>query len=544
MKNLRRRTEYLRSAAGNHGKEILCVCLTGVLSVGLSLFFIYVSKLLIDTASGNADGDRSIGFYTALLVIAMACQLICDAVDRWNSVRVQLRTGNDLRHRVFDRILRSEWSGLAGYHTGDIVNRIERDVSAVVSLLTVSFPAVAVMCIQFLAAMYFFICLDVWLPLIIAGILPLFLLGSRFYMKRIYRYTSEIRQTDSRIQAVIQESLQQRTVIKSLEQDDGRVGVLDGLQDMFKAHFMDRTRFSVISRAFVSAAFASGYLAAFLWGIAGPHAGTVTFGAMAAFLQLVSKIQRPVADIARFIPVLGEAMASADRLQELESVPLENKERQIRFPRTPDIVMENISFIYPDGSKTVLEDFTCRIPAGSMVAVTGSTGRGKTTFIRLLLALIRPGKGQARLCTPEFSAEISPETRSNFTYVPQGNTLFSGTVRENLLMGNPEASEERMLDALHLAAAGFVTDLPEGLDTEIGEQALGLSEGQAQRIAIARALLRDSHIFLLDEATSALDEATERQLMENLASRRSGKTFIFVTHHAAVSSRCDMIIRL
>ena len=245
-----------------HRKGIFLSCLIGIISVALSLLFIYLSKLLIDTATGHAQ-SAPLQTCALLLILIVVLQLLCDAIDSWNGVRVQIGAGNALRHRLFTRILQSEWSGPARFHTGDMVNRIERDTSSVVNLLTVSLPNFVIMGIQLLAAMVFFCYLDTWLPLIIIGVFPFLLIGSRFYMRRMYRYTHKIRNTDSRIQSIIQESLQQRTVIKALEQDEQHIGKLDEQQTLLKKQFMRRTYFSISSRTCVSAAFACGYLIAF-----------------------------------------------------------------------------------------------------------------------------------------------------------------------------------------------------------------------------------------------------------------------------------------
>ena len=273
--------------------------------------------------------------------------------------------------------------------------------------------------------------------------------------------------------------------------------------------------------------------------------GLITFGTMAAFLQLVGKIQQPVLALARLMPAFAGAFTAVDRLQELEEMPTEEADAEmVRFERVPDVEIRNLSFRYTSGDRLVFRHFSCDFPAGSCTAVVGETGRGKTTLIRLLLALAVPDDGYIRLCADSRSCCVGPETRCNFTYVPQGNTLFSGTVRDNLRMGNPQATEEDMRLALHTAVADFVFDMPGGLDASLGEMGGGLSEGQAQRIAIARALLRPGHIVLLDEATSALDPETELSFMENLRRDYAGRTFIFVTHHRALAEACGRILSL
>ena len=535
---------YLWRILDGYRWSVLLSCLTGIFSVGLGLLFIYLSKLAIDAAT--AGQREEIFRYGAMLVMTTLLQLACNAADNWIAVRTQIRVGNAMRSRLLAHLLHSRWGELERFHTGDVVNRVESDASALVGLLTNSVPAFVIMGLQLLAALVFFCHLDARLPWIVVGVLPLFLLGGRVYMKRMYRHTGKLRQSDSRIQAIIQESLQQRSVVKALELGEGRLDKLDRQQESLCTRLMERTRFSILSRICVSAAFAGGYLAAFLWGVCGLSAGTISFGTMAAFLQLVGKIQQPVWDMARLVPSVVEGRTSVRRLRELETLAAEEDGDGIRFKEIPDVVVNNITFTYAKGDTPVFSGFSCRFPAGSRTAVVGETGKGKTTLLRLLLAFDVPQSGSIKLCPPQGGEEVpvSSRTRCNFTYVPQGNTLFSGTVRDNLRLGNPRATSEEMRRALHAAAADFVFALPRGLDTFIGEQGSGLSEGQAQRIAVARALLRNRPILLLDEATSALDEETERQLMENLEREYAGRTVIFITHHAAVAARCGQTIRI
>ena len=547
--------KYIWEVSRGQRGRILLSCLTGIIGVAVSLAFIYASKVVIDIATGAAIGSLT---NAAILTIALLiAQLLCGAVDTWLSTRMQVETGNALRHRLFSRLLQSRWNELERFHTGDIVNRVEQDTASIVELLTSTIPAFIVTIVQLIAAFVFFCFLDPSLPWVVVGILPIFLLGSRFYMKRMRRYTREIRQSDSRIQSVIQESLQHRTVIKTLEQGDRHIGKLDDLQDALRNQIFGRTRFSLSARMLVAFAFSGGYLTAFLWGAVRLSTGSITFGTMTAFLQLVGKVQRPALDLSRLLPSFINALTAVERLMELEELPAEASGASQLFPQTPDLQLKDVTFSYSTGDRPILNHFSCNFPAGSCTAVLGETGAGKTTLIRLLLALADPQEGsitlssanitQSSLSTlnsPLSTLEVSPQTRSNFVYVPQGNTLFSGTIRDNLLMGNPYATEAEMLQALRTACAGFVLSLPDGIDANLNEQGGGLSEGQAQRIAIARALLRPGHILLLDEATSALDPETERQLIKNLRRDCTGKTFIFITHHPAVAEACEATIQL
>lgn len=533
---------YIKQASKGYRGGIILSCAIGIMAVMLSLAFIYYSKHVIDVATGAASG--SIASALIILAVTIIFQLLVGAAATWVGTRLNVSMGNALRRGVFSRLMSSRWAELERFHTGDMVNRVERDTEAVVSVLSGSVPAFAVSFFQFAVALAFFCLLDPWLPWLVVAVFPVLLLGGRFYMKKMYRYTLRIRQSDSLIQSTIQESLQQRGVVKALEQAAGRVGSLDCQQSALRGQVMGRTRFSILSRSFVSAAFAFGYLAVFAWGVVLLGRGAITFGTMAAFLQLVGKVQYPILDMARILPSLVEVFASVDRLNELGRMAADDTGRRELTPGVPDIVFSGVTFGYGKGDAPVLRDFSCVLPAGSCTAVLGVTGRGKTTLVRLLLAFVEPSEGSVALVCDGRRYPVSALTRCNFTYVPQGNTLFSGTIRDNLLMGNQRATDAEMLRALRTAEASFVSSLPRGLDTAIGEQGAGLSEGQAQRIAVARALLRNSHILLFDEATSALDAATEARLVANVRAACAGKTLIFVTHHEAVAAVCDHVLRL
>lgn len=537
----RRYFSYLWVLSSGQRIQMLLCCLTGMVGVVLSLLFIYFTKQVIDAASLGMSFARP-AMYTGLLLLM---QLACSVWHRWLSTRLQVTYGNALRHRLFERLLRVRGQEVEQMHSGDLMNRIEQDSAAISSLLTSTLPGMLVTVVQLVAAFLFFCWLDATLPWIVAGVLPLMLPAARRYVGRMKRFTHRIRQSDSEIQSVIQESLQHRSVVQTLEQNRHHVERLDTLQRVLVQQVDDRMRFSLLARTVVAAIFSGGYLTAFLWGAYRLSHGSITFGTLTAFLQLVGKVQSPVLDLSRLLPTVVHALTAVDRLMELEWMNQEERGEAIRFTETPDIELHEVTYAYGPHEEPVLRNLSCRIPAGRFVAVVGTTGRGKSTLLKLILALIRPQQGKVWLTSAEGKrVEVSALTRGNLVYVPQGNTLFSGTVRDNLRMGRPEATDEELHEVLRVAEADFVLQLPHGLDTRLNELGNGLSEGQAQRIAIARALLRPGRILLFDEASSALDAETEQRLLQHLRSYCQGKTLLFVTHHAAVVKACDQQIAL
>ena len=542
MKGLAKYFRWLwQNSAGVRGRLFLNV-LFGTLNVGLTLLFIALCKHLVDIATGVAEG--SIPMFAGIVIGVIVLRLLVTAVN----VRIENLTTSKMnfiiRRRLYSALLQSKWNGRERLHSGDTLNRLETDVSTVTGVICSDTPQLFSTLIQLLAAVAYLSTMDVRLALVLLVITPVFLVVSRLFFRKMRSLTRNIRDTESRVQSHLQESLQHRVVISSMENGSQMEDRLDDLQDIEYGQVKERTRFTIFARTVVGATFSFGYIAAFLWGVYGISTAAITFGVMTAFLQLVGQIQRPVVNITRQIPSFIYSTASIDRLIELEDSPKEETGEPVRIEGPLGIRVEELTFRYPDGDTDVFSGLNHDFAPLSRTAIVGETGIGKSTLIRLILALLEPGSGSITIYGSSSSAKASPLTRCNLVYVPQGNTLFSGTIRENLLMGDPEASEERLVEVLEVAQAGFVFSLPAGMDSLCGEGGAGLSEGQAQRIAIARGLLRPGSILLLDEFSSSLDPETEEKLMESVSRFAEGKTVIFITHREKVSSWCDSILKL
>lgn len=523
------------------------IMLCHVLIAGCAIGFVYVSKKLVDVAVAMFEGRDlmdGLTLWAALMVGIVIFRIGLNALRTYLQTTTEIKLKNSFRRRIFDILLHLQSNGGTRHHSGDMLNRMQEDVRMVSSVMAGAIPNLLGTVLQFVAAFAFLVCLDMRLALLIVIVVPVGILIGKYITGRIRNLTLDIRKSDSLVQAHLQESLQHITLLQSLEHTDSSASTLDGLQGNLYGNELRRTRFSVISRICMSLALQAGHIIAFLWGVAGISTGTVTYGMMTAFLQLVGQIQRPLVDMSSQVPSIIHATASVDRIMELEALPQENVSEAHSLAGIVGIRFEDVSFAYSESSNLVLNGFSYDFMPGSRTSIVGPTGVGKSTMIRIMLSLLKPVKGRVMLYSDEEHVEVSPATRCNLVYVPQGNSLFSGTVRDNLLMGNPEATEEQMTSALHTAAADFVFDLPGGLDTQCFEAGAGLSEGQAQRIAIARALLRPGSILLLDEFSSALDAETENVLLERLTSHLPDHTMIFITHREKIIDYCDSVLRL
>ncbi len=520
--------------------------LTGVIGVGLDFAFIWATKRCIDTATHQTEGSLT---ESALLLGAVMAAIIALGFARnWLAAILGVQSTNKIQRRMFETVLGSVWLGRDRQHTGDTMNRLDRDVRDVTSVISNTLPQALIVTCRLIGAFVFLCVYDARLACALMVITPLFIALSKFYVRRMRALTRDIRKTDSEIQSIMQESLQHRIMLKTMEQEEGVVERLGLSQQSLSDQIRYRTRFSSVSNALVNIGFAGGYLVAFLWGAWRLEQGLITYGMMLAFIQLVGQIQGPFRDMTRFIPTLISSLTAGERLMELEQLPQEETCEAIRFKGGCGIRLKDLSYAYDEDYRLIIDRLSYDFPPGSITAVLGETGSGKTTLIRLILALLPPLKGRVEFYDGDVSTKASPGTRCNLVYVPQGNSLLSGTVRSNLLLGRPDATDSEMWDALELAEAGFVKESDEGLDMPVGESGLGLSEGQAQRIAIARALLRPGRVLLLDEATSALDEETETRVLDNLMGRNADSptpyTVICVTHRPAVTAHCNQMLRL
>lgn len=522
--------------------QLIIIVLIGLLSVVSSLSFVWFSKKVVDVATGQEAGDWRIYALALLGSVAMTVLLRIWYLSTWTSSNV--RMGNAIRLRIFSHLLYVRWFQLGKMHSADMLTRLMKDTDEVVQLLTTSLPTIIISGVQLLSSLVLLYIFSPELALALGVGMPLMIVFSKLFYRRMLSYSTLIKQTESAIYTQMQEVLGNQTVVRTFERQELEIDRLRHKQAQLYQAVRKRVGLTIYGNVMMNSSFSGGYVLAFLWSAYGLMKGTVTFGTMTSFLQLVTRIQRPLSDLVSTVPGLISTKASIDRLVNILEFQTESKATTTILTGSPVLNIDQLSYRYDVGQQWIFKDFSLHVPAGSMLAVMGPTGSGKTTLIRLLLGLITPTQGQISLSTPTLQVTLSESTRNNFVYVPQGNTLFSGTIRDNLLVGESTADDRRLRLVLDIAEANFVWDLPEGLDTQLGERGLGLSEGQAQRISIARSLLRPGRVLLLDEATSALDAETEARFLRNLKKHIDGRIVLFITHHEEVAKHCDQVLHL
>ena len=520
-------------------KSLAVSVLIGLVRIAASLGFVWVCKTLVDIATGESSAP--LGLFIGIMIGIMLLQILASAAASYWENYISVNTLNKLRFDTFSHVLNSTWNGKETFNSGETVNRLQEDARVLTELMCSRIPDVIVTLCQLVAASLFLLAMAPNLLWLLLVFMVVAIVGSRMFFKLLQELTRKIRSKDGEIQQYMQENLLNRVLVLTLEGSERVLEKLGWMQKDVRDNTVKRLNYNAIARGFMHFGFIAGYAAAFLWGVLGIKDGSVTYGMMTAFLQLVGQVQRPVADLSRHVPAFIHALVSVERIMDLQGLELEEQTDPVMLPGAPGIEVKDLSFSYPDQRETVFDHFSYSFAPGSMTVIMGPTGSGKSTLVKLIMGLLRPSEGSIEIGGERSGVAV----RGNFMYVPQGNSLLSGTIRENLLLANANASEEDMWLVLSQARADFVKDLPDGLDERCGEVGSGLSEGQSQRIAIARALLHPGGILILDEATSALDANTEKELLENLhEAYHSSKTILFISHREAVAGYSDAILRL
>ena len=520
--------------------NILVRIMAGLLQTVLALCVVWLSKRLIDDiAMTGTMGEMAV--QALLIAAAVVAGVSIRQLNQYLANKAFIKKVAELRLAIFSQLFNRRLFEDNDIHSGDVTSRMAKDIDAVSETLAVQLPQVVVMTIQLVGAFLLMRWFDSRLAWALILITPLAIIIGKYISHRLKRITLSIREDESRIMARIQESVELNVVLRALQGERWMQDRVEELQDKQTANYIRRSRFMVFSRFALGCTFGLGYMLAFVWGAYGLRTGAITFGVMTSFLQLVGQIQQPILSLLGAFPSIIYSTASIDRLKEMEhgeeKQPCDGKDITTRT--LLGIRMDNVTFRYAKGDREVMSNFSHDFRPGTKTAILGTTGAGKTTLFRLILNFIQPDSGEVTFYGNGFSHAADKSMRKNVVFVPQGNTLISGTIRNNLLMAKPDASDEELHTALHTSCADFVFDLPQGIDTVLSEHGGGLSEGQAQRIAIARGLLRPGAVFLLDEISSALDEDTERELFSRLFAARPSTTILLITHRKKVAALCD-----
>lgn len=537
--SLKQHARWAWSISESYRGRLLLYFVLELICIGLSLLFVYLSKKAVDVAT--SAGELPLKWLLIGIIGSITLNVAIKGYSGRLMERIKLMMTLELQRHMLDAQMLSVWRLIKNWHTGDIQIRIQTDCEEVANTIASTVLSFLLTIIQLLASVGFLWYMDPMLALMILAISPLFVF-SKIYFRKMRKLSREVKEEESNFSKVLQENLRFRLLIRAMGIFPKRRAKLTETQQQLFMLKMRQINFSTYTQGAMKVAMNAGYLVAFIWGVYRLQSGQITFGTMTAFLQLVARIQSPILALIGYIPGFVRFRVSADRLLELQEGEIEPQVAQQRLNGTEELRISDLSFRYED--KWVLQQLNLSLKTGESTAIIGPSGKGKTTLIRLLLALLKAEKGDITLVDKDGERALEAKHRINFAYIPQGNSLFSGTIRENLMLHVKDDGPMGIDKALWLACAEFVYDFPDGVDTLVGESGMGLSEGQAQRIAIARALMHDGDIWLFDEVTSALDRTTSDTLTQRLLEYGKHKICLFVTHDLNLADKCQHRIYL
>lgn len=541
--------KWIFSYSRKYTKVIICYTIIGIISSTLGLVSSVASKYMIDIITGYQF--EKLWLVAVIMVSSMVVSLLFTSLVNRYSTKLSIYVNNDMQADIFDRIIDADWLSISQFENGDILNRFNNDVNTVASNAVSWLPNLIIYVYSIAATLAVILYYDATMALIALLSAPILLLSGRYLMRKNSEYRRKVLEVNSKLMNYEVETFYNFDTIKSFGVMEHYSKGLRGWQERFKQTNLAYNLFTIktnIGMSVLSAGvsfLAFGYCLFRLW------TGDILYGTMTLFLEQRSKLSNQFSNLMRIIPGMLNSAVSARRIRELVELP-----REIHMPEQSErmrqaarhgftVQLEHVNFAYIQEHR-VLTDSNFIAAPGEIVALVGPSGEGKTTMLRMILGLLHPNQGTAQLVTQDGeTVPIHADTRRYFSYVPQGNTLMSGTIADNLRVVKEDATEEEIKQALETACAWeFVQKMPDGIHSLLGTRGRGVSEGQAQRISIARAVLRDAPILLLDEATSALDVATERQVLRNIMHRHPNKTCIVTTHRPSVLNLCQRIYRV
>ena len=538
---------WLYKHTGTFKKSILLCVLLSILAVIFSLIFVQVTKIFIEAV------EKGENFSFILLVVSLTTikglNIFCTEFKTYLREKQTSLIKNELSLKFFKKLFSGGVSYNERVHSGDSLSRLTTDVLSVSNCLILTIPELIYAFVQLIATCVYLSLIEPALTLVILLIMSVNIMFGQSYAKKLLPIHREIRICDSKAHQFMQEHLQHHELIVTLEKTSFIWNRLKSLQNTLYEKIISSLKLNIVAIFLIDSALNISYIVIFVWGIYGIQNGTFTYAELVVFLQLAEQMQLPFIQFNHQYPLLITSMASVERLIELENLPKEDNSKSITFSVPVGIEFSNVDFRYKDDSRWIYRNFNHNFAPNSVTAVVGETGAGKSTLLRMFLATLTPNSGSVTFYVNENGImtkyNASPQTRGNCVYVPQGNSLISGTIRYNLLLGKVDATDEEMREALYSAVADFViNDFPDKLDTLIGEGGLGISEGQAQRIAIARSFLRPGKVILMDEPTSALDSETEKMFLNRLTNQAHDKTIIIVTHKKEICKYVSEVITI
>lgn len=547
LRDLITETRWIYSYAVRYKRGIYIYILLGLAAIVLGLGNSVASKYLIDAVVAHKD-DLILGIAVIYAGFGLS-RLALTAITRRISAKLNVQASNEIRAEVFKQFLEIDWQASLDYHSGDLLTRVNNDVSTVADSILGWIPSLITCLVQFLGTLVVILIYDPMMALLALISAPITVLMSRFLVTNLQRFGQQMRDTQAQLTAFYEEALQNLQAIKSFSLNAKFNGRLEELQELYKTVRLDYDLFSVKTHLLLSGV---GFVVSgvcFAWGVYRLWSGYISFGTMVLFIQMASLLSASFSALVSLVPSAISATVSARRVMTILELPREDLSvsDEARFviesaqTHGVSVRAENLRFSYESG-RHVFDDFSLHAEPGEIIGLVSPSGGGKTSFIRALLGLVAPVSGTITLVSEGNAAPLSPCMRPLITYVAQEKVVFSGTVAECLRMSNPLATDEQLEQALRLACAwDFVSALPGGIHFRLKERGTGLSEGQIQRLAIARALLSNAPVMLLDEATSALDLATERKVLHNMLSSNRHRTIIVTTHRPTVLLSCARV---
>lgn len=532
--------------------EIFIYTIIGIVGIAMGLGATVASKYLIDAVITHNNGTI---IYAAVAVIGLGIlQIVINAGSSFIASRVGTRVNNEIRWKIYDSMANANWEGINKYHSGDLINRLEGDVGSVSGNVISFLPGLFTKLIQFFGCLAIVLYYDATLAFLALMSAPVLFFSSRFMTKMMRKYNLESREMNGKILSFSEESVQNLQTIKAFGLTKEYSGKFKTLLMNYRNMRLAHDKFTILTTLCLSAI---GLLVAYScygWGVFRLWQGVITYGTMTLFLQLSGSLTSSFSAIVSMVPGVISVATAAGRIKEITELPKESTENeavakemlQKAKENGASLVANNLSYSYADSDKLVLNNINFSAMPGETIAFVGPSGEGKTTILRLILGLVNKSEGELKLKVDDFGElSVSPATRRFCSYVPQENAVFSGTVAENLRIVNPNATDDELKEALKIAdALEFIEKLPKGIDSVIGERGVNFSEGQVQRLSIARAVLCKAPLLIMDEATSALDKATEERVLENLMTGDKKRTCIITTHRPSMLRYCNKIYEL